>query len=207
MGNIAATVRCSFWNVATLPSGGGGAFFSDSEDALLDPHVCNLIQFKHTSTRILPRIYSRFIPLSYLPFRTFYMTCLLLQKAKDVTRFYWALVRCAFSNRILHPRMPLDPTHVRLKHMRVTHGILLGCSLLLSVGTVNCVQTLKANDRLLSPRSLQQMLSFHNFSHGTLPGAVVNTPYAVVHSFKNNALSRLRVYVASYVATCVPCVC
>jgi hypothetical protein len=25
------------------------------------------------------------------------------------------VVRCAFSNRILHSRMPLDPTHVRLK--------------------------------------------------------------------------------------------
>jgi hypothetical protein len=26
-----------------------------------------------------------------------------------------AMVRCAFSDRILHSRMPLDPTHVRWK--------------------------------------------------------------------------------------------
>ena len=62
-----------------------------------------------------------------------------------------SLVRCAFFDRNLHSRMPLDPTHVHLKpcsleaNMRVTNGIPLGCSLVLPVDTANCVQTLKAN--------------------------------------------------------------
>jgi hypothetical protein len=30
-----------------------------------------------------------------------------------------AMVRCAFSGRNLHSRMPLDPTHVRLKRAGV----------------------------------------------------------------------------------------
>jgi hypothetical protein len=51
------------------------------------------------------------------------------------------LVRCAFSDRNLHSRMPLDPTEV---NMHVTNGIPLGCSLLLPVGTVNSATTLKA---------------------------------------------------------------
>jgi hypothetical protein len=53
-------------------------------------------------------------------------------------------VRCAFSDRNLHSRMPLDPTHVCLKRAGVTNDIPLGCPLLLPVHTVNCVQTLKA---------------------------------------------------------------
>jgi arginyl-tRNA synthetase len=52
------------------------------------------------------------------------------------------MVRCAFSGRNAHSRMPLDPTHVQA-NMRVTNGIPLGCPLFLPVGTVNCVQTLK----------------------------------------------------------------
>jgi hypothetical protein len=34
-------------------------------------------------------------------------------------RLQWARVRCAFPDRNLHSRMPLDPTHVRLKRTRV----------------------------------------------------------------------------------------
>jgi hypothetical protein len=51
--------------------------------------------------------------------------------------------RCAFSDRHLHSRMPLDPTHVRLKrsYMRVTNGTPLESSLLLPACTVNCVHT------------------------------------------------------------------
>jgi hypothetical protein len=56
-----------------------------------------------------------------------------------------ACVRCPFSDRNLHSRMPLDPTHVRLK-------LLHACDqwhssrkfTLLPVDTVNCVATLKA---------------------------------------------------------------
>jgi hypothetical protein len=56
-------------------------------------------------------------------------------------------VRCAFSDRNLHSRMPLDPTHVHLKrtYMRVTNGIPLGYPLLLPVGTVNRVQIRKGS--------------------------------------------------------------
>jgi hypothetical protein len=43
--------------------------------------------------------------------------------------------------------MPLDPTACLLEaNMRVTNDIPLGCPLLLPVGTVNCVQILKARD-------------------------------------------------------------
>jgi hypothetical protein len=57
---------------------------------------------------------------------------------------YLFQVRCAFSGGDLHSRMPLDPTHVRLKrsYMRVINGIPLGCPLLLPVGNVICMQTL-----------------------------------------------------------------
>jgi hypothetical protein len=58
--------------------------------------------------------------------------------------------RCTPFDRNLHSSMPLDPTHVRLKRVlevsrRVTNGIPLGCSLLLPVHAVYCVQTLKAD--------------------------------------------------------------
>jgi hypothetical protein len=53
------------------------------------------------------------------------------------------LVRCAFSDRNLHSRMPLVPTPARFKRRRVANGIPLGWSLLLQGCTVNCVQTLK----------------------------------------------------------------
>jgi hypothetical protein len=52
--------------------------------------------------------------------------------------------RCAFSDRILHSRVPLDPTPVRLTNMRVANCIPLGSPLLLPVHPVIWVQTLKA---------------------------------------------------------------
>jgi hypothetical protein len=59
-------------------------------------------------------------------------------------------VRCAFFDRNLHPRMLLDPTHVRLK-------LLHACDqwhssrkfTLLPVDTVNFVQTLKEQDDIV----------------------------------------------------------
>jgi hypothetical protein len=37
-----------------------------------------------------------------------------------------SVVRCALSDRNVHSRMPLDPTHVRLKNTHATNGIPLG---------------------------------------------------------------------------------
>jgi hypothetical protein len=55
------------------------------------------------------------------------------------------VVRCAFSDRNPHSRMPLDPAHVHLKRTRVCPmAFLSGVHSRLPVGTVNCVQTLKA---------------------------------------------------------------
>jgi hypothetical protein len=52
--------------------------------------------------------------------------------AADAAATSGLVVRCAFSDRILHLRMPLDPTHVCFKRtMRVTNGIPLGSPLLL----------------------------------------------------------------------------
>jgi hypothetical protein len=63
-----------------------------------------------------------------------------------------AMVRCLCFDRILHSRMPLDPTHVCLKRTCVvTNGILLGrplCSL--TVATINYVETLKGPAKFLS---------------------------------------------------------
>jgi hypothetical protein len=50
------------------------------------------------------------------------------------------VVRGAYFDRILHSRMPLDPTHAPLDaSMRVTNDIPLRSPLLLPVGTVNHV--------------------------------------------------------------------
>jgi hypothetical protein len=57
---------------------------------------------------------------------------------------FWRTVRVFDMN--LHSRMPLVPTPATLEaSTRVTNGIPLGCSLLSSVDTVNCMQTLKAH--------------------------------------------------------------
>jgi hypothetical protein len=55
-------------------------------------------------------------------------------------------VRCAFFDRNLHSRSAIE-VHAFAPleaSRRVTNGIPLGCSLILPVRTVNCVQTLKA---------------------------------------------------------------
>jgi hypothetical protein len=56
-------------------------------------------------------------------------------------------VRCAFFGRYSHSRMPLVPTHARFKleASRRVNGFPLGCPLILPVGTVNCIQTLKGH--------------------------------------------------------------
>jgi DNA polymerase zeta len=66
-------------------------------------------------------------------------------------RIITSLVRCAFSDKSLHSRMPLDPTSARFKLvcMRVSNGIPLGHPLFLPVGPVHSVQTLK--DRAFKP--------------------------------------------------------
>jgi len=62
--------------------------------------------------------------------------------------FGWVCVRCVFVERILHSRMALSFTpllHLNLACMRATNDIHLGCSLLLPVGSVNSVLTLKVD--------------------------------------------------------------
>jgi hypothetical protein len=57
----------------------------------------------------------------------------------------WGSVRCSFSDRILHSRMPLDPTHVRVKLLQACdqwHSSRV--SAFLTVYTINSVQTLQA---------------------------------------------------------------
>jgi 1,4-dihydroxy-2-naphthoate octaprenyltransferase len=57
----------------------------------------------------------------------------------------FSAVRCAFSDRILHSRMPLNPTHVRLKLLHAWgqwHSSRESTAL--TVVTINHVQTLKA---------------------------------------------------------------
>jgi hypothetical protein len=97
-----------------------------------------------------------------------------------ITKLLKDKVRCAFSNRILHLRMPLDPTHVRLTllqaydqwHSSRVSPPLTGWhrklrplqtsdqwhssrkSTRLPVCTVNCVQTLKAGDEYKPPADI-----------------------------------------------------
>jgi hypothetical protein len=55
------------------------------------------------------------------------------------------LARCSFSDRSLHSRMPLDPTHVRVKQTCVKPmAVLSGASSALIASIVNYVETLKA---------------------------------------------------------------
>jgi chromosome segregation ATPase len=56
-------------------------------------------------------------------------------------------VRCAFSDRHFHSRMPLDPRHVRLKRTACDQWHSSRKFTLLPVDTVNCVATLKASVR------------------------------------------------------------
>jgi hypothetical protein len=42
-------------------------------------------------------------------------SALVLDQLTELWHNYGRMVRCAFSDRKLHSRMPLDPTHVRLK--------------------------------------------------------------------------------------------
>jgi hypothetical protein len=65
-------------------------------------------------------------------------------------------VRCAFSDRNLHSRMPLDPTHVRLKLEHACeqwHSSRESTALI--VVTINYVQTLKAEKYITE---VEQML-------------------------------------------------
>jgi hypothetical protein len=62
--------------------------------------------------------------------------------------------RCAFSDRKVYSRMPLDLAHGRLKRTGVRPmAFLLWCPLFLPVHTVICVQTLKATTRLQERRT------------------------------------------------------
>jgi hypothetical protein len=56
------------------------------------------------------------------------------------------IVRCSFFGRIVHSRMPLVPTHVRLKRTGVwALAFLSGVNCLLPVGTINLAETLKVS--------------------------------------------------------------
>jgi hypothetical protein len=66
------------------------------------------------------------------------------------------LVRCAFSDRILHSRMPLDPTHVRFSTLEANmcdqwHSSRE--SIALTIVTINYAQTLKVNGTTASSPS------------------------------------------------------
>jgi hypothetical protein len=79
---------------------------------------------------------------------------------KDGNGFYLmfeAMVRCAFSDRNLHARMPFGSHACSLEaNMRVTNAIPFGCPLLLPVGTVNRVQTRKVQRQDEFPSLYQQ---------------------------------------------------
>jgi hypothetical protein len=71
-------------------------------------------------------------------------------------------VRCAFSDRNLHSRMPLDPTHVRLKLLHACdqwHSSRV--SIFLPVHTENCVQTMKGTTKPTQGRSHSMLIMGH----------------------------------------------
>jgi hypothetical protein len=95
----------------------------------------------------------------------------------DQARECMLRARCALFGRNSHSMMPLVPTHVRLKRTCVgTNGISLGCSLLLPVDTVNCVQTLKVLLNLaLSDKTVKNVATHEGIRAGMIHAAEDHT--------------------------------
>jgi hypothetical protein len=84
--------------------GGGGGVYLAPADLCIVPLTPFLRVVQAADTTINPSASPS--PFAAGPFSHMF---------EDVVNEKRAEVRCAFSDRILHSRMPLDPTHVRLK--------------------------------------------------------------------------------------------
>jgi hypothetical protein len=102
------------------------------------------------------------------------------------------VVRCAFADINLHSRMPLDPTHVRLKQTCVRPmAFLSGSPLLLLVDTVHSVQTLKVS------------ANFNPINGPTSPLDVLGIDYATNTYDAVHALAPLKPSISSETSSAV----